>query len=57
MIFDSSMAGNNRSDTTEDAQRKLALCDNAIRSPTLIGPPKTKGKLALESRLSVSMKN
>ena len=45
MIFDSSEAGNNRSDTTEDAQRKLVHCDHAIRSPTLIGSTKDQGEV------------
>ena len=45
MIFDSSEAGNNRSDTTEDAQRKLVHCDHAIRSPTLTGSTKDQGEV------------
>ena len=37
MIFDSSMADNNATDTTKDGQRKHVQSDNGMRSPSLMG--------------------
>ena len=43
------MADNNATDITEDGQRKQVHSENGIRSSSLRGPTKTKGKLSLKN--------